>query len=203
MKLVFISVCLSLVIGIGSLSALNVLTISGSNRVDSVNKKLLHQVAKIANQADTKVIDINLKDFEMPFYDGDLEAKRGMPEQVKRFRDYLKNSDVIFISSPEYNGSVSAVLKNAIDWSSRDEKGNPSREAFEGKKFVLLSASPGPGGGSRGLVHLKSIIENVGGTVLPQTFSLSFAYAAFDENGNLKDANIEKEIRQLVLKGLR
>jgi len=180
-----------------------VLAFSGSTREDSVNKKLVSEAANLARQMDADVVVVDLKDYSIPIYNGDLEAKEGMPNTVKQLRQLMIRSNVIFIASPEYNGSVSAILKNIIDWTSRSEQGTPSRDAFKGKKFVIMSASPGPSGGVRGLAHLKSIIENVGGTVISQQFVLPDAYNAFDEKGQLKDPKLKTELQQLIQSAIK
>jgi len=177
---------------------IKVLAFSGSTRGDSVNKKLVSQAANLARQKEVTVTVIDLKDFPIPFYDGDLEAKEGMPLKAKQLRQLMIQSQVILIASPEYNGSLSAVLKNAIDWASRSEEGGSSRDAFKGKKFVIMSASPGSGGGARGLVHLRTIIENIGGTVVPQQVVVPDAFNAFDQQGLLKDLKIKLELQQLI-----
>jgi chromate reductase, NAD(P)H dehydrogenase (quinone) len=195
-----------LVIGlscIGPLSAqVKVVAFSGSTREQSVNKKLLQEAVKVAERMGAEVKVIDLRDFPMPFYDGDIEAKLGMPEHAKRFRQLLIESDAVLITSPEYNGSVSGILKNTLDWASRSENGQPSRDAFKGKKFAIMSASPGPGGGARGLEHLRTIIENVGGIVVQQRLSVPNAYNAFDPQGALRDDTLKhklsEEIQQLL-----
>lgn len=177
---------------------IKVLAFAGSTREGSVNKKLIVEAANIARQMHANVTVIDLKDYSIPFYDEDLETQQGMSIKAKQFRQLMIQSDVILIASPEYNGSLSAVLKNAIDWASRSEEGGGSREAFKGKKFVIMSASPGPGGGARGLVHLRTIIENVGGTVLSQQVVVPDAFSAFDEQGHLKNEKLKKDLEQLV-----
>lgn len=177
---------------------IKVLAFAGSTREESVNKKLVVEAAQIARQLHAKVKVVDLKDYQIPFYDEDLENKEGMPIKAKQFRQLMIDSDVILIASPEYNGSLTAVLKNTIDWASRGENGGGSREAFKGKKFAIMSAAPGPGGGARGLTHLRAIIESIGGTVLSQQVVVPDAYNAFDEQGHLKDAKVKKEIRKLV-----
>lgn len=181
---------------------IKVLAFAGSTRKDSVNKKLVVEAAQIARQMQANVTVIDLKEYPIPFYDEDLETKEGMPIKAKQLRQLMIQNDVILIASPEHNGSLSAVLKNAIDWASRSEKGGGSREAFQGKKFVLMSASPGSGGGARGLVHLRTIIENIGGTVLSQQVVVPDAYNAFDEQGHLKNEKVKKDIEQLVHKAI-
>ena len=181
---------------------INVLAFSGSLRDDSVNKKLVIEAANFAKQLGAKVTVLNLKDYAMPFYDQDLEDREGLPPKAREFRNLLIQSQVVIIASPEYNGSVSAVLKNALDWASRDDDANPSREGFKGKKFLLLSASPGRSGGTRGLVHLRAIIENIGGTVLQNQVSVPNAYDAFNEQGQLKDPQLRTQLQQSVRSAL-
>ena len=177
---------------------IQVLAFAGSLRGDSFNKKLIAEAASMARQMQANVTLIDLKDYPIPFYDEDIEKREGMPQKANQLRQMMVKSDVILIASPEYNGSLSGVLKNTIDWASRSEEGSPSRDAFKGKKFAIMSASPGGGGGSRGLVHLRSILENIGGTVIPEQVIVPNAYSAFDSNGRLKDEKIKKELKDLV-----
>lgn len=177
---------------------IKVLAFAGSTRTDSVNKKLVSEAASIARHMQANVTVIDLKEYPIPFYDGDLETTEGMPINAKQLRQLMIQSDVILIASPEYNGSLSAVLKNAIDWASRSEEGGSSRGAFKGKKFVIMSAAPGSRGGARGLVHLRAIIENIGGTVLPQQVVVPDSHNAFDEQGLLKNENVKKELEELI-----
>lgn len=180
------------------MAEVKVLAFAGSTREGSFNKALLVEAANSARQKGASVKVIDLKDYPMPFYDADLEAKEGMPIKAKQLRDEMIQSQVILIASPEYNASVPAVLKNALDWASRKEEGGTSREAFKGKKFVLMSASPGSKGGARGLIHLKAIIEDVGGTVISEQFSVPNAYSAFDNQGHLKNPKLKSELQKLV-----
>ncbi|HSX14261.1 MAG TPA: NAD(P)H-dependent oxidoreductase [Chlamydiales bacterium] len=172
-----------------------VIAFSGSTRSDSYNKKLVLQASEIAKQMGATVTVIDLKDYPIPFYDGDLEDKKGLPKKAKQLRDLMKSSDAMIIASPEYNGSVSAILKNTLDWMSRGEKGGYSPEAFKGKKFAIMSASPGNGGGARGLAHLKQIIENAGGEVVPTKVSIKQAQTAFNEKGVIINPAVKKELQ--------
>jgi NAD(P)H-dependent FMN reductase len=138
---------------------------------------------------------IDLRDFPMPLYDGDLEASSGLPETAKQFKKLLREHDGLLISSPEYNSSITGVLKNAIDWASRTESDDESDlVCFRGKVAALMSASPGGLGGLRGLVHLRSILGNIGVIVLPDQISISSAHEAFDERGKLKDERKSKQV---------
>jgi len=175
-----------------------VLAFSGSTRVDSVNQKLVGEAADLARQMGAEVTIINLKDYPTPFYDADLEAQEGMPSNAKHLRELMIQSEVILIASPEHNSSVSAVLKNALDWTSRSEDADSSRDAYKGKKFAIMSTSPGSGGGARGLVHLRAIITAIGGTVNPLQVTVPGAYSAFDERGHLKNEQLKIDLKNLI-----
>ena len=176
-----------------------IVAFAGSTREGSYNKKLVQEAAAIAREMGATVTVVDLKDYPMPFYDGDLEAKEGLPANAKRFRDLLVQSDAIIIASPQYNRSIPGMLKNALDWASRSEEGGGSRAAYQGKKIALLSASPGPKGGAGALVHLRGILEDVKGDVIKEQFSLAAAGDAFDEKG-LKSETAKAELKQVVQK---
>ncbi|MEO6036255.1 MAG: NAD(P)H-dependent oxidoreductase [Verrucomicrobiota bacterium] len=175
-----------------------ILAFAGSTRAGSFNKQLVRIAADAARAAGANVTVIDLRDFPMPLYDGDLETASGLPENAKKFKKLLRENDGLLISSPEYNSSISAVLKNAIDWASRTESDDePSLVAFQGKVAALVSASPGGLGGLRGLVHLRSILGNIGVIVLPDQVSISSAHDAFDGSGKLKDAGKSKQVADI------
>ncbi|MDP1592373.1 MAG: NAD(P)H-dependent oxidoreductase, partial [Prosthecobacter sp.] len=110
-----------------------------------------------------------------------------------------RDHDAFLIASPEYNSSITAVLKNALDWASRDESDDePALSAYRGKTAALLSASPGALGGLRGLVHLRSILGNIGVIVLPDQVALPKAHEAFDDAGQLKDQRPAKQVTALA-----
>ncbi|MBS0637404.1 MAG: NAD(P)H-dependent oxidoreductase [Verrucomicrobia bacterium] len=138
-----------------------VLLFAGSTRTESLNKKLINEAATIVTSLGAEATVVDLRDYPIPFYDGDLEEKSGMPEHAKKLRSLMMQSDVVVISTPEYNGSIPGLLKNALDWMSRKETGGSSREAYLGKKFILLNASAGGNGGKRALSHLKMVIEAI------------------------------------------
>jgi chromate reductase len=177
---------------------IQVLAFAGSTRKDSFNKKLVQQAAEIARQKGAKVTVIDLIDYPMPLYDADLEAKQGLPTFAKKLRDLMIKNDAIMIASPEYNASISAVLKNALDWISRGETAEYSPDAYKGKKFAIMSASPGKMGGARGLVHLRSILEANGAEVIKSQVSVPDAFKAFDAKGNLVSADLTKKLQDEV-----
>jgi chromate reductase, NAD(P)H dehydrogenase (quinone) len=175
-----------------------ILAFAGSTRTGSFNKKLLHVAAEAARGAGAEVTVVDLRDLALPLFDQDLEDANGLPEAAKRFKTLLREHDGLLIASPEYNSSITAVLKNAIDWASRAESDDePPLVAFRGKAAVVMSASPGGLGGLRGLVHLRAILGNIGVIVLPDQVAVSAAHEAFDGAGQLKDANRRKQVESL------
>lgn len=180
-----------------------VLALAGSSRKESFNKKLINEAASVAKQMGAKVLVVDLKDYPMPFYNGDLESTYGIPPRAKELRQLMAQSDVILISSPEYNASIPGELKNAIDWLSRKEPGDATRPAFDGKVFVLMSASPGRRGGARGLIHLRTVLEDVGATILPQQLTVPSASTAFDQEGHLTNPQLKQELREILSHSLK
>lgn len=196
-------VALSLLISLKVSGEVNVLAFAGSAREESMNKKLVIEASNVARELGGRVTFIDFKDYPIPLYNGDLEKNEGMPAKAKELRQLMIQSDVILIASPEYNGSVSPLLKNALDWASRNEQGGSSRDAFRGKKFVIMSATPGSSGGTRGLVHLKSIIENIGGTVVAKQVAIPTAYEAFDDQGHLKNPQHKQSLKEAIQQALQ
>lgn len=179
------------------------LAFAGSLRRDSFNKRLVKIAADGARAAGAEVTFIDLADYPMPIYDGDLEAQSGLPEHARRFREALKSHNGLLIASPEYNSSVSAALKNAIDWTSRPDSkipNEPGLVAFAGKTAAIMSASPGALGGLRGLVHLRAILGNIQVLVLPDQLAINTAHEAFNPDGSLKDAKKTEQAHKLGAK---
>lgn len=170
---------------------------AGSLRVDSYNKKLARIAAEGARRAGAEVTVIDLRDLDLPVFDEDLEKAGGPPPGATRFKTLLAESHGLLIASPEYNSSVTAALKNAIDWASRPAAGEPPLVAFKGKVAALMAASPGALGGLRGLVHLRAILGNIGVIVLPEQVAVSKASEAFDVDGYLRDARQQEAILAL------
>jgi NAD(P)H-dependent FMN reductase len=178
-------------------NAPKILAFAGSTREASYNKKLVKIAAEGAKAAGAEVTYIDLRDLPMPIYDEDLEAKEGIPENARKFKELLKAHQGLLIAAPEYNSSITAVLKNAIDWASRPESGEPMLAAFTGKVAAIMSASPGGLGGLRGLIHVRSILSSINVLVLPEQKAISSAFQAFDEEGKLKDPKQQEAIEQL------
>jgi chromate reductase, NAD(P)H dehydrogenase (quinone) len=176
-----------------------ILAFAGSLRRESFNKKLVPIAAKGARDAGAEVTLIGLEDFPLPLFDQDLEARQGMPENGMKLKQLFIDHDGLLIASPEYNSSITAVLKNAIDWVSRPAPGEPSLVAYRSKVATLMSAFPGALGGLglRGLVHVRSILSNIGVIVLPDQIAIAKAHEAFNADGSLKDANQQSGIEGL------
>lgn len=162
------------------------LMFAGSARKASTNKQLAPLAARNAKEAGADVTLIDLADFDMPIYNGDLEAETGLSENAKRLKQLFVEHDGFFIASPEYNSSISAVLKNALDWISRPHTDNePGLWAFSGKVAAIGSVAPGALGGLRGLVPLRMMLGNIGVTVVPAQVAVSDGFNAFDDSGAL------------------
>jgi chromate reductase len=172
-----------------------ILAFAGSMREDSVNKKLIKIAVAGARKAGAETTLIDLSNYRMPLYDGDLEAKEGLPKLAQDLKKLMIEHDGLMIASPEYNSSISGVMKNVIDWVSRPEEGEKTDlVAFRGKVVAIMSASPSGLGGLRGLVALRSMLENIHCMVLPQQVTVSHAYDAFNPNGQLKDVSLEERV---------
>lgn len=174
-----------------------ILAFAGSLRADSYNKKLAKIAMQGARQAGADVTYIDLNDYPLPLYNAEIEAQ-GLPENALKLKELMLNSDAFLIASPEYNSSISAALKNVIDWVSRPaSKDEVFLSCFIDKVALIISASAGALGGLRGLVHLRAILENIFTFVLPAQKTLPNAAEAFDEQGNLKSAELQRAFEQL------
>ncbi|MEE2965551.1 MAG: NAD(P)H-dependent oxidoreductase [Acidobacteriota bacterium] len=174
-----------------------VLAFAGSARTDSFNVKLVNIAAEGAREAEAEVTVLNLKDFPMPLFNQDLEAAEGPPEQATRLKGIMLAHEGLLIASPEYNSSISPLLKNTIDWVSRPADGEPMLAVYRDKVAAVMSASPGGLGGLRGLVHLRSILSNMGVLVIPDQVAVTQAHSAFDDHGNLLDAKRQTSVQGL------
>ena len=130
---------------------------------------------------------LELADYPMPMYDEDEETRSGLPEPVRAFKAKVVAAPGYIVCSPEYNGSLSPLLKNSLDWLSRQGDDPRPRAAYDGKVIGLMAASDGGLGGLRGLVHLRQILSNLGAHVHPEQFALKHAASAFDGDGRLSD----------------
>ena len=177
-----------------------ILAFAGSTREASYNKLLVKVAAAGARAAGAEVTYVDLHDLQMPLFDEDLEAKEGMPENARKLKELMVAHDGFLIASPEYNSSVTPLLKNAIDWVSRPAPGEPGLVAFTNKVAVIMSTSPGGLGGLRGLVHLRSILGNINVFVLPDQKAIPQAFEAFNADGRMKDPKQQESVENLGAK---
>lgn len=180
-----------------------IVAFAGSTRIDSYNKRLVKVAAAGAREAGAEVTFVDLRDLPMPLYDEDLEAQEGIPPTALKFKEILRSHDGMLIASPEYNSSLTAVLKNAIDWASRPLPDEPPLACFADKVAAIMSASPGALGGLRGLVHLRAILGNIRVLVIPDQYAVVKAHEAFNANGSLKDSQQQQTVEGLGAKVTR
>ncbi len=179
---------------------IRLLFFAGSTREGSVNRKLASLAHHIAEANGIEAVLADLKDYPMPLFNGDLEAKEGPPERARAFRALLHEYQGVFIASPEYNSSIAPLLKNTLDWVSRvREKGESGLEVFKARVFAISSASPGYYGGMRSLLHLRQILEiGLGASVIPQQIAVPRAMDAFEADGSLKDRAHQNHYKHVV-----
>lgn len=159
-----------------------VLVFAGSSRQGSLNKQLARLVAKRIEALGGVATFVDLKDYPCPLFDEDVEIQ-GVPENVLKLRELMADHQALFIASPEYNGFITPLLKNTLDWLSRPYEDTPGLALYAGKWAALVSASPGGLGGIRAMPLAQQLLANLGLIVLPQPMSLSKAHSAFDETG--------------------
>jgi NAD(P)H-dependent FMN reductase len=161
----------------GSAAPLKVLVFAASLRAESLNRRLAAVAARVAAGTGATVDLATMRDFDVPSYDGDVEAAQGIPAGAQELRRRLSGSDAFIVSSPEYNASMPGLLKNLIDWTSRFRP-----QPFDGHHGLLLSASPSLAGGNRGLWALRMPLEHLGARIFPDMFSLAMAHKAFADD---------------------
>lgn len=175
-----------------------ILAFAGSTRNGSFNQQMVEVAAAAARDAGAEVTVIKFSDYPLPIYDADLEESKGLPENATKLKKLFLDHNGLMIASPEYNSSISPLLKNVIDWVSRPAPNEDQPLAcYANKTAVLMAASPGGLGGLRGLVTVRSILGNIRVTVLPDQFALSGAGDAFDDAGNIKDESKAKQVKNL------
>lgn len=171
---------------------------AGSIRKGSFNRMLLTEAVELGRQAGLEINHIELADYPMPIMDEDLEAEKGQPENATALRKMMLEADGLLLACPEYNSSITPLMKNVIDWVSRKESGGGGLEPYENKKALLLGASPGGRGGKRAVATVRSILGNIGVEVFDEDFTLPRAGDAFDDQGRLSDAQTRDTLRRTI-----
>jgi chromate reductase len=181
---------------------MRLLFFAGSTREGSYNKKLARLAQHIATANGIEGVFVDLKDYPMPLYNGDLEAEQGPPQKAAEFKALLSEYQGVFIASPEYNSSVTPLLKNTIDWVTRVRaKGETGLEVYKTRVFAISGASPGYYGAMRSLLTLRQILViGTGAMVIPQQLALPRAGDAFEEDGSLKDKAQQTLVKDVVEK---
>ncbi len=173
---------------------MKILAFAASLRRASLNQQLIALAAEIARSAGAEVDLAEFREFELPIYDGDLDAASGLPPGGLELKRRLEHADAVMIAAPEYNYSVAGPLKNAIDWVSRARP-----MPWRGKSVYLMSASPSPMGGIRGLWQTRIPLEGCGALVFPDMFALPHANEAFNASGRLRDATLAERLQREVV----
>ncbi len=179
-----------------------ILVFAGSIRTGSFNARLAALAVKelALAAADVEATWISLGDYPLPLYDGDLEAQSGVPANAVKLKRLMMTHRGVFIIGPEYNASVTPLLKNTLDWVSRvREGGEPPLAAFKDRVFALGAASNGNLGGYRSLMALRQILElGCGAVVLPEQIAVREAATAFDDSDQLRDERSAKQLRTVL-----
>jgi NAD(P)H-dependent FMN reductase len=181
-------------------AAPRILAFAGSTRAGSFNKRLVRIAAAGATAAGADVALLDLRDYPLPVYDGDLEERDGLPANARKLKDLFLANEGLLISAPEYNSSITAVLKNTLDWVSRPVPGEAPLNCFDGKVAALMSASPGALGGLRGLVHVRAILQNIRVLTIPEQVAVSGAGEAFAPDGLLRNPKQQAAVEALGAK---
>jgi chromate reductase len=171
----------------GKRCSVRFLVFGASMRAGSLNDRLANLAAETVEQKGGSVERATMSDFQCPPYDQDVELAKGLPSGARELHDKLLSVDGFIIASPEYNASMSGVLKNTIDWVSRFRP-----QPFNGKQALLMAASPSMSGGKVGLWALRVPLEHLGARVYPDMFALAQAHQAFDALGKIADPKLQK-----------
>jgi chromate reductase len=173
-------------------AASKILAFAGSVRDESFNRRLLPAAIAGARTAGGDVTHIELADYPLPLFDQDRESRDGLPENARRMKALLKGHAGLLLACPEYNSSITPLLKNTLDWASRQDGAESGTIPYKHKVVGLVSASAGRWGGMRGLRHVREILTTLGCIVLPEQYCLSGADLAFAEDGSIRDDKVRK-----------
>ncbi len=174
----------------------NILAFAGSSRKESWNRKVLEVAVSGARDAGADVTVANLADFPMPLYNADWHQENGVPPGMLELRKLMMAANGILIASPEYNTSITPLLKNTIDWLSQDVEGVSGNAPFAGKIGGLMGASNGAFGTIRALPHVSYILSNLGVFMLP-VVAVPGVAATFDAAGVMTNERTKKMLRGL------
>jgi NAD(P)H-dependent FMN reductase len=158
-----------------------ILAFAGSTRIGSFNRQALDHAVQGARDAGAEVTLIDLKNYSLPLYNGDLELSHSLPEAAVRLKALFKSHHGLLLACPEYNASITPVMKNTLDWVSRPDRDASGLAAYRDKLGGLISASEDDLGGLFGLKHMREILTALGVMVLPMQVAIRHADQPFGE----------------------
>ncbi|MDD9911176.1 MAG: NAD(P)H-dependent oxidoreductase [Ahrensia sp.] len=160
-----------------------IIIIPGSTRTGSHNVRLAVAIKQALEATDADITLVDLSDYPMPIYNGDLEQASGAPREARDLAALIALHQGVVLVNPEYNASITPLMKNTLDWLSRDMG---DVKPYQNRAFALASCSPGALGGIRALNHMRDTLISIGAQeVISPQIGVGNAANAFDENGNL------------------
>jgi chromate reductase, NAD(P)H dehydrogenase (quinone) len=177
---------------------MRIATLAGSLRTSSYNRKLLALAEEALKKEQVEIDHLDLRDFPLPLYDGDIEEQFGLPSQAWTLKARLAAAQGILLASPEYNGGIPGTLKNVIDWTSRGE-GNP----YAGKVIALMGATTGLWGTQRAMPQFRQAFQILSAHVIPQQINVREAKKVWDESGMLLDDKLPAHVEKFITEFLR
>ena len=174
----------------------HILAFAGSSRQNSWNRKVLEVAVDGARGAGAEVTIANLADYDMPIYNADWHAEHGVPKAMRELRALMMAANGLLIASPEYNTSITPLLKNTIDWLSQDVDGDSGYAPFTDKVGGLMGASNGQFGTMRALPHVSQILANLGVLMLP-VVAVPAVAKAFDDTGAMTNERVKQRLTEL------
>jgi chromate reductase len=179
-----------------------ILVIPGSLRAKSFNARLAALATKEFTLADAEVTRISLADYPLPLYDADLLEKSGPPFNALQLKQMLAAHNGVFIASPEYNASLTPLVKNTIDWISVvRERGEPQLAVFQNRVFAIGGCSPGRSGAMQSCIALRQVLAaGCRALVIGEQVNVPNAADAFDEMDQLKDKRVADQLKAVVRK---
>ena len=178
-----------------------IVVMAGSRRREALSRRVAAACVRALDAAGAEVERIELDDYPAPLYDGDLEAASGLPEAIVRLQRVLYASDGVLVVNPEYNGSLTPLLKNTLDWCSRPNPADPERsggKVYAGRAAAVVGSSPGALGGMRVLFHIRDVLGYLGMQVIPQQLAVGKAGEAVGDDDRLRDAAQQEMLDKLA-----
>lgn len=173
-----------------------ILVFAGSIRTGAYSGRTADVAQKTLALLGAEVTRISLADYPLPIFDQDLEKEKGLPENARRLSQQIAAHDGLLIATPEYNGSISPLLMNALAWLSR-ARHDGRWSAMQGKPAGLCSSSSGAMAGIRAINHLRAILVRCRMEVVTPECSVPDAGNAFDADGAFLDTGLDKAMQAL------